>query len=98
MTNRKLVHLLTTLTLAAVLTATLGSEVQAARRPTWKRSTPSSVSAPKPAASPLAGDPDSGSNGPLPPKDGKYPTGGQLSVWGQRFYPVIRMWTRILRP
>lgn len=98
MMNRKLVHLFTTLTLAAVLTVSVGSEVHAARLSVFKRTATSSVSAPKPTAGPLAGEPDTGNQGPLPPKDGTYPTGGQLSAWAQRVSPVIRMWMRILRP
>jgi hypothetical protein len=99
MTNRKLVHILATFTLAAVLTATVGSEVHAARRQVFSRpASSSSVSAPKPSAGPLAGEPDTGQQGPLPPKDGLYPTGAQLSVWAQRVSPVVRMWMRILRP
>ena len=98
MMNRKLVHILTTLTLAAVLTVSVGSEAHAARLSVFKKTSTSSIAAPKPTSGPMAGEPDSGSNGPLPPKDGAYPTGGQLSRWALRVSPVIRMWMQILRP
>ncbi len=99
MMNRKLVHIFTTLTLAAVLTVSVGSEAHAARLSVFNKKTgTSSVGAPKPSAGPLAGEPDTGQIGPLPPKVGAYPTGGQLSGWAQRVSPVIRMWMRILRP
>jgi len=98
MMNRKLVHIFTTLTLAAFLTVTVGSEVHAARLSVFKKTSTSSVGAPKPSSGPLAGEPDTGGGTP-PPKDGLYPTGGaQLPKWAQRVSPVIRMWMRILRP
>lgn len=99
MTNQKLSRILATFTLAAVLTVAVGSEVHAARRQVFTRPvSSSSVSAPKPSAGPLAGEPDTGQQGPLPPKDGLYPTGPQLSSWAPRVSPVVWMWLRILRP
>src|SRR5512146_2183159 len=58
MTNQKLSRILATFTLAALLTAAVGSEVHAARRQVFTRPvSSSSVSAPKPSAGPLAGEP-----------------------------------------
>jgi hypothetical protein len=97
MTNRNLVRLLTTITIAAVLTVSVGTQVHAARRSVFKKTVSSSIGTSKPLSGPLAGEPDTGA-GSLPPKEGLYPTGAQLPSWAERISPVVRMWMRILRP
>jgi hypothetical protein len=82
------------LVLAAAICSALGSEARAAG---WG---PRSFSVatigsttPKPTQGPFTGEPDSGPNGPLPPKTGSYPTGGGvLSSWALRVHMLMRFW------
>ena len=86
MTNRLRNQVLITVLLAVFLTVSTGAPVHAAKIALTKSGI-STQTAPKPTGGPYAGEPDSGQNGPLPPKDGLYPTAGDpfqqawISVW-----------------
>ncbi len=73
MTNRFRNQSLIMVLLIVFLTVSTGAQVHAARR-TLTKSGVSTQTAPKPTAGPYVGEPDGTQNGPLPPKDGTYPT------------------------
>jgi hypothetical protein len=83
MTNRLRNQLLITVLLAAFLTVSTGAPVHAARISLFQSVT-TTQKAPKPSAGPYQGEPDAGTTGGLPPKEGNYPTGGGFranDVW-----------------
>ena len=94
MRNRQRNRLLTTLVLVAAMSFVLGSEALASSSTTLRSSTLStwlSSKAPKPGVTPMAGEPDSPTGAPLPPKLGPYPTGGSTAAnWSLRFQWMLR--------
>jgi hypothetical protein len=99
MTKRLRNPMWTTVLLAIALTVSTGAEVHAAKRSLLKSSF--TQTAPKPSSGPLAGEPDSGSQGPLPPKDGNYSTGAGTNPnmgWLAVLRNMIMSWLLLRRP
>lgn len=95
MMNRKSLRVLITIVLAAAVFTAIGSEALAAgkaSRPTGATMLSASQLS-KPGTGPMAGEPDvPGNGGPLPPKTGSYPTGGQISPMLLQVQWLIRTW------
>jgi hypothetical protein len=86
MTNRKSYGVFIALVLVTTLSLGIGSraradDVRSGR--THASTTTLSWSVPKPVPGPYSGEPDAGSSGPLPPKNGPYatPRGAVVSWW-----------------
>lgn len=83
MTKRFFQQTLVTVALAGFLSVSIVAPMHAATRSWFQSSVTQKAS--KPAAGPYAGEPDVPQGGPLPPKDGQYPTlsGPQVpGFWG----------------
>ena len=91
MRNQHRTRRLITVMLSAALSVALGSEAYAARGPLLRKQTAPSTVTSKPGTGPMVGEPDSGNNGPLPPKDGSYPTGGTMTA-SARLHAMIQAW------
>ena len=93
MMNRKSIRVLITLVLALAILSAFGTRARAAVRGGRSVSIATSSSgAPKPPIGPMAGEPDFPNGGPLPPKTGSYPTGGNGSDWALRVQWLVRTW------
>lgn len=94
MRNRQHSRLLTTLVLVAAMSVALGSEALAASRNTSMNSLQSSWhggKALKPGVTTAAGEPDSPTGAPLPPKVGPNAARGTTAAdWTLRFQYVLR--------
>ncbi len=98
MKNRSITRALITLVLVTAIGVAFGSEAYAATK--WSRMsrptpTTSVGTTSKPGVGPMVGEPDIPATGPLPPKDGTYPTGGGMSAWYMRLKLMGRIWTDI---
>lgn len=98
---RKNTRLLISIALTLTVGMAIGVEAQAAtRRASFgvpgAYQSGGNLSAPKPGASPMIGEPDVPPGVPLPPKDGTYPTGGGgFSYWLQRVIDMLWSWTKV---
>ncbi|MCE9626310.1 MAG: hypothetical protein K8R56_00145, partial [Candidatus Eisenbacteria bacterium] len=82
--------------LAVFLTVSTGAQVHAAKISLTKSGV-STQTAPKPTSGPYVGEPDSGNQGPLPPKDGLYPTGTGGSFGNPWLIAMRDMFMRLVR-
>ena len=98
MMNRSLIRTLITVLLVTAIGVAFGSEAFAAtqsKRMTRPASTLVGGNMSKPGVGPMAGEPDSPNGGPLPPKDGAYPTGRGTSELLMRLRLLGGIWKDI---
>ena len=94
MMSRKSIRILVTLVLATAMLSAFRVEARAAGQGGRSLSVATIASrTPKPGVGPMNGEPDWPNGGPLPRKDGTYPTGGKNgATWALRVQWMIRIW------